>query len=275
MEAFFVVFTSESVGKRVGIICAELVVFLIAPRAVGIFGWHFGKLLESGFYYVAVVDGVVFVGACKITLHAHRKPFFEFAVNIDTSRKTLEVGAHGDTVLSVVAAADEVLGVVGAAAHRKLVALHCGFSENLALPVGALAEYRRVCKFLPFAPAEHVNTLVVEFGVFAQVHSFEFCGYLLYGIVAFVRDCRFASLTFFGGDEHNAVGGARTVDCSSRCVFQHFHRHDVGRVDGGQGGTVAVGLTVDGHAVDYVKRLVAVERVDTTYAYRDAAARRA
>ncbi len=80
-----------------------------------------------------------------------------------------------------------------------------------------------------------------------------------------------AGLAVAGGNENHTVRRARTIDGGGRCVLEHFERHDVRRVDGGQRRAVTVGLAVDGNTGDYVERFVAVERVGTADGNRDTA----
>ncbi len=124
LKAFVLVLAGKGVGQRVGVVYAELVVFLIAPGAVGVLGGHFGKLAQSGENHVVVVDGVVAGGLRQRRLCADVEPLGHLGVDIDAGGEALEIGAYRDTFLIGVAAADKELGGVSTAAYRYLMAVH-------------------------------------------------------------------------------------------------------------------------------------------------------
>lgn len=87
-------------------------------------------------------------------------------------------------------------------------------------------------------------------------------------------DLRLALAALLGGDQHNAVGGARTVDGGRRGVLQHLDRLDVGQVEHRQRTHALAeriersGVVGQRNAVDHIERFVArAERRGTADAH--------
>ena len=154
--------------------------------------------------------------------------------------------------------------------------LHEGGAEDGVLPVGALAQYRRVLIFgggvHQVELLGHVDAILREL---AQIHQVERGALVLPAYGARVFKVGLALLAALGGDEHHAVGRARTVDGRGRSVLENLHRFDVvgrqigegrERADLAVAHVQAVGQGRRGrlnrHAVDDVERLgvLGVER---------------
>ena len=67
-------------------------------------------------------------------------------------------------------------------------------------------------------------------------------------------------LTRLRGNQHNTIGGTRTVDCCRGSIFQNFHRLNIRRVQ-------IVDTTANRHTINNVQRVRTVYRTDTAYAY--------
>ena len=151
--------------------------------------------------------------------------------------------------------------------------------EQLALPVAVLGvEVGFVEVFFLLVPVGDILLGVEHVDVLAGTVERDTGGEVDLGL---------AALTLLGGDEHDTVGGAATVDGCGRGVFQHLDALDVLGVDtcqtalGGLHGvatcaTTAVGVAdvlgsvVHDNTIDHIQRfLVTVEGRGTADAHVD------
>ena len=155
-----------------------------------------------------------------------------------------------------------------------LVVVHESSAEQFVLPVGTVGEQALVLQLLTLAIAVDLRPHVIELGELGQVHHIETFGHRLPSHVALVGEFGLALLSALGGDEHHTVGGTRAVDGGGGGILEHLDAGDVAGVDGGHHAGIVGCLSRHGYTIDHIERLIAVQRVDTTYLHGDATTRR-
>ena len=176
-------------------------------------------------------------------VRAHGEPLVHVHVEAGAHVVAAGVGDLDDTLLVGVAAADVVAELVTAAGHAQLVVLGDAGLVGVVEPVGLVLEARRDVdiEFLRvFAVLIHIQDLkgtrhVGHAHVGGEIHP-----------------RRLVAAALLGGDEHDAVRRAGTVDGRGGGVLEDLHRLDVVRGQVGDG----VGALTHGNAVHDVQRVV-------------------
>ena len=130
------------------------------------------------------------------------------------------VGDLDDTLLVGIAAADVVAELVTAAGHAQLVVLGDAGLVSVVEPVGLVLEARRDVdiEFLRvFAVLIHIQ----------DIKGTRHVGHAHVG--GEIHPRRLVAAALLGGDEHNAVRRAGTIDCRGGGVLEDLHRLDVVR----------------------------------------------
>ena len=268
-----VILAHQSLGHRVREVRAVHVLLLGAPTAVRVAGGRVGQLLDGRLDDVTVINGVVLRAARHRSAKPRREPLRNLIVHIDTHGEAVEVRTDGDTFLREVTARERILHVVIAAGDVQLVIMHHGILEDFTLPVRTLTQQADIGKLFTRAESDDLGTQVLILGILTQVQHVQLLGQLLDAEIALVRDAGLSGFALACGNHHHAVRRTRTVNGRGRSILQDFHRHDVRRVDGRQDAGVTIRIARNGHTVDDVQRLVAIQRVDTTDAHRNTTAR--
>ena len=175
-----------------------------------------------------------------------RNPFEDLLVEAGLHVVAVRRSGADDTRFVGVAAAEVVGRILVAVGDRELVVLVDARRIGFVEPVGDIGE--RLGK------SRYGAVLLHQFAVLPGVEHVEALGHLRDADEGRERDLgSHLPAALLGGDEHHAVGGARTVDGGRRGVFQHLHRLDlVGREV--SDGVVAL---AHGNAVNHIERVVA------------------
>ena len=175
-----------------------------------------------------------------------RNPFENLLVEAGLHVVTVRRGGVDDALFVGVAAAEVIGRVFIAVGDRELVVLVDARRVGFVEPVGPVGQIGR--------KPRHGAVLLHQVAVLPGIEHVVALGHLRNADEGRERNLGAPfPAALLGGDEHHAVGGARTVDGGRRGVLQHLHRLDfVGR-------EVSDGVVsfAHGNAVDHIERVVA------------------
>ena len=266
---------SQSVGSKILTTAITYVVVTIGggvvDRAILVvpIGIDGGVVECCGTHCAAI--GIVLVGINTLSVDVYGQVFVQiFGREVNVDGCTVEVRSLQSTLLGGVAhrstigklIVNLVVGVVAIDAHV-VVARQCG-TENEALPIGVglahiflgvLTSRRALCE-------GGVDVLAELFGT----HNLHLVRVYRNAQRAVVRHAGFVATALLGGDDNNTIRCTRTIDCSSRSIFQYGERLDIVGVNQRQRvGHTRTGVACYGHTVDNNQRIVrCVQRSSTT-----------
>ena len=226
------------------------------------------------------------------------RTYFQFlgsiVIYIQTTADTLQSGLAREAFLFQIRERGVIIESIRASGDRRFVRLVAAFAEQHIVPVHIPAPRNRgiivdflvgiglslgfAFSFLDLSGRQSVVDMLTPF--FSVHNRTVFHGKVGLSPVGFELDRRFAGLAALGGDEHHAVGCARTVERCGGGILDDGDVFDVGAAEGRH--DVEAGSRIDRvdrsglhrHAVDYVKRSVArIERTHTADIQRRRGAR--
>ena len=152
------------------------------------------------------------------------------------------------------------------ATHRQIIVLHQSIAKYLILPVGTLTQSFRVTESIFYVTICKSTQFITMTCILTQVHHINLLRYLLISHRSLKTNFRSASHSCFHCNQYDTIGGLRTINCSSRSIFQNLNTFNIGRVDTRNRITcIGTRLTGNNHPVYYINRLVStIQRVYTT-----------
>ena len=253
-------------GEHAVGVLLNVVVGVLVIHALVIHHLHGGRVVEAhpnGVALVLVEAHAFALALREVDVGCEFEPFVEACVEVGLHGVALELRFLDDAlVFHVVARHIELHILVTLGEGEFVVLLHAG-AQKLVHPVDAGVGAVEVGGE---GIGRHAFVVHEGLSIFAGAH------YL--GNVVSVREAnvgvedhlRLAGLTALGGDEHHAVGTARTVDGGARCVLEHLHALNVLGAD-------AVEAALTHNAVDHVEGVVAlVDGACAAYTYLEVAA---
>ena len=192
----------------------------------------------------------------------------ELRSDVATERVALVVARLDDTILVGIAKRNAIGTIysLDIAGYREVLLGAERGAIDFVLPVGVC-----IAEFSIRGDTGHCGDILAE--LVGSEHV-ELLGNRTHGIVATISDLS-AVATLLGGDNDYTIRCTRTVDCSSRSIFEHGESLDVLRVD--RADDVACALdsrVIHRHTVDNDKRVVACREAGAaTNAYCSALAR--
>ena len=278
--------TDEAVVVRIGGLLGENLHGIVQQQfvgsarviaAVGFVGTVEGTLLHGASddrrSEIGSRDTVV-VQVVAADVGAHLQPFEHFVVDVRLEVDLRDVVRLDDALLVVVAARKVVFGLGVAARKRQVEVVRLPEPGDQVEPVGVGHVSVGIADGLDISRAVDreavlavvvVDALVEDLDVLLRTDVFAApgVGKLRDAEAVVDLDLRFALAALLGGDQHDAVGGARAVDRGRSGVLQHLDRLDVREVERRQRTHVLAErierrrVVRQRNAVDHVKRLVA------------------
>ncbi len=168
-----------------------------------------------------------------------RKPVSDLVIEIDLSGDALEIRSFQGALLLLVSQRSVIAGTRAAAAYRDICILCDACAQHMVEPVcicgaqviriieniGSASIGREAC-FDAFI-IQVLRSFFRDHFVLLCIQQILFDSFGEACIIIGFQDGLLVLFSFFGGDDHHAVGSAGTIDSRSRSVFQDINTFNV------------------------------------------------